>query len=219
MVKALPQLAAQLHDLLKPMVMTASSTQATTDDDEAADTAEAEVIQRAAVDCLRRMLGQPASRLNVEDPDDLGLPQQDLDRMKARMTPKGRKGLKKRFDEVNLGWEISLTLSASYWYLCGLAVGQRNRTHAGTEGYGPTGNIKFVLEVGIAESARHLASDARGWLETLGTTIQTVVTIYLGNGNYNDDTANSSPRMGTRSRPSRNFQDGDNLHQKTLRRR
>lgn len=48
MVKALPQLAAQLHDLLKPMVLAARLTNVPDDDhmaDEAADLAEAEVSQ------------------------------------------------------------------------------------------------------------------------------------------------------------------------------
>jgi hypothetical protein len=47
-VKALPQLAAQLHDLLRPMVLAARSTNVPDDDhtaDEVADLAETEVIQ------------------------------------------------------------------------------------------------------------------------------------------------------------------------------
>jgi hypothetical protein len=60
-------------------------------DEEAADEAKAKVIQWAALDCLWRMLGQPAGRLNVEDLDDLGLLQRDLDWMKARMMPRGCK--------------------------------------------------------------------------------------------------------------------------------
>ncbi|GFF87009.1 LOW QUALITY PROTEIN: hypothetical protein IFM47457_07354 [Aspergillus lentulus] len=81
-LKALPQFSAQLHDLLKPIVM---STRVKDDgeDEEAADQAEAEVIQRAVVDCLRH---------------DLGLPQLDLDRMNARMTPRGRKRERARQD-------------------------------------------------------------------------------------------------------------------------
>jgi hypothetical protein len=71
--------------------------------EETADQAEAEVIQRAAVDCLRRMLGQPASRLNVKDLDDLGLLQRDLDRMKARMMPRGRKRERARQDSPTEG--------------------------------------------------------------------------------------------------------------------
>jgi hypothetical protein len=58
MLKALPQFSAQLHDLLKPMVMAARAND-DGEDEEAADQAEAEVILRAASDCLQRMLGQP----------------------------------------------------------------------------------------------------------------------------------------------------------------
>ncbi|GFG14165.1 hypothetical protein IFM61392_08309 [Aspergillus lentulus] len=54
-----------------------------------ADT-ETETIQTHAGNCLRHMLGQPARRLGVQDLDDLSLPQRDIDRMKARITPKGR---------------------------------------------------------------------------------------------------------------------------------
>jgi hypothetical protein len=47
----LHQLAAQLHDLLKPMVLAARSTNLTADG-KTADDAEAEVIQQAVEDCL-----------------------------------------------------------------------------------------------------------------------------------------------------------------------
>ncbi|GIK02484.1 hypothetical protein Aspvir_006540 [Aspergillus viridinutans] len=53
--------------------------------------AQADLIQTHAEECLRRMLGQSSSRLGVQALDDLGLPQRDIDRMKARMMPKGRK--------------------------------------------------------------------------------------------------------------------------------
>ncbi|GFF90832.1 hypothetical protein IFM60648_09203 [Aspergillus lentulus] len=56
-LKALPLFSAQLHDLLKSMVMAAQAKD-DGEDEEAADQAEAEVIQGAVVDCLRRMLGQ-----------------------------------------------------------------------------------------------------------------------------------------------------------------
>ncbi|EAW18835.1 uncharacterized protein NFIA_087910 [Aspergillus fischeri NRRL 181] len=84
MVKALSELAAQLHDLLRPMHVPTRL-------HDGADLAEVEVIQRAAEDCLRRMLSQPASQLGAQALYDLVLPQQDIDRMRARMTPKGRK--------------------------------------------------------------------------------------------------------------------------------
>lgn len=59
--------------------------------------------------------------------------------------------------------------------------------------WGPkaTGNLQFVLEVGVSESAQRLAIDARGWLETPGTTVRTVVTISLGN--YDDDNVIEKP--------------------------
>ncbi|KAH1586815.1 hypothetical protein KXX44_000409, partial [Aspergillus fumigatus] len=66
-IKALPQLAASLHDLLKPLVVAAMG-----------DTADS-------------MLGQALSRMGVQALDDLGLPQWDVDCMKDWMTPKGRK--------------------------------------------------------------------------------------------------------------------------------
>ncbi|GIK00119.1 hypothetical protein Aspvir_004137 [Aspergillus viridinutans] len=53
-------------------------------DEDAADLAEAEVIQQAAEDCLHCMLSQPASQLGVQALDDLSLPQQDLDCMKYK---------------------------------------------------------------------------------------------------------------------------------------
>lgn len=40
-----------------------------------------------------------------------------------------------------------------------------------------------VLEVGVSESSRRLAIDARGWLETPGTTVKACITIYLGRAN------------------------------------
>ncbi|RHZ60685.1 uncharacterized protein CDV56_103297 [Aspergillus thermomutatus] len=107
-IKALPQLAAQLHDLLKPLVLAARTatrpadtgdTNESTEESDAND-AEAQVIQQHAEDCLRRMLGQRASRLGVSDLDDLGLLQRDVDRTKARMTRKGRP-LRKRQQEAS----------------------------------------------------------------------------------------------------------------------
>ncbi|KAF7179243.1 hypothetical protein CNMCM7691_008175 [Aspergillus felis] len=58
--------------------------------DSADEDAQAELIQTHAEACLRQMRGQSSNRLGVQALDDLGLPQRDLDRMKARMTPKGR---------------------------------------------------------------------------------------------------------------------------------
>ncbi|KAF4209786.1 hypothetical protein CNMCM8927_004989 [Aspergillus lentulus] len=81
-----PQLAPSLHDLQKPLVMAATGDAPESDD---ADT-ETETIQTHAGNCLCHMLGQPARRLGVKDLDDLSLPQRDIDRMKARITPKGR---------------------------------------------------------------------------------------------------------------------------------
>ncbi|KAF4242548.1 hypothetical protein CNMCM8980_000506 [Aspergillus fumigatiaffinis] len=101
-LKALPQFSAQLHDLLKPVVMAAQAKD-DSEDDEAADQAEAEVIQQIAVDCLRHMLGQTASRLNVKDLDDLSLPQRGLDQMEACMTPRGRKRERARQDSPTEG--------------------------------------------------------------------------------------------------------------------
>jgi hypothetical protein len=49
------------------------------------------------------MLGQTASRLNVKDLDDLGLPQRDLDRMKARVMLRGRKRERARQDSPTEG--------------------------------------------------------------------------------------------------------------------
>ena len=39
--------------------------------------------------------------------------------------------------------------------------------------------LSFVLEVGLSESSRHLAIDARGWLETRGTSVNLVITIEI----------------------------------------
>ncbi|KAH1589656.1 hypothetical protein KXX44_009319 [Aspergillus fumigatus] len=86
-IKALPQLAASLHNLLKPLVVAAMGDTA----DSADDDAQAKLIQTHAKAYLRQMLGQSSSQLGVQALDDLGLPQQDLDWMKAQMTPKGHK--------------------------------------------------------------------------------------------------------------------------------
>ncbi|KAF4231039.1 hypothetical protein CNMCM6805_000357 [Aspergillus fumigatiaffinis] len=77
-LKILPQFSAQLHDLLKPMVMAARAKDGG-EDEEAADQAEA------------------------EDLDDLGLPQRDLDRMKARVMLRGRKRERARQDSPTEG--------------------------------------------------------------------------------------------------------------------
>ncbi|KAH2677357.1 hypothetical protein KXW53_008579, partial [Aspergillus fumigatus] len=77
-IKALPQLAASLHDLLKPLVVAATGDTA----DSADEDAQAELIQTHAEACLRQMLGQASSRMGVQALDDLGLPQRDVDRMK-----------------------------------------------------------------------------------------------------------------------------------------
>ncbi|GFF45588.1 hypothetical protein IFM51744_06102 [Aspergillus udagawae] len=58
MLKAIPQFSAQLHDLLKPMVMAARAND-DGEDEEAVDQAEAEVIERAASDCLQHGRGGP----------------------------------------------------------------------------------------------------------------------------------------------------------------
>jgi hypothetical protein len=67
-IKALPQLAASLHDLLKPLVVAATGDTA----DSADEDAQAELIQTHAEACLRQMLGQSSSRLEVQALDDLG---------------------------------------------------------------------------------------------------------------------------------------------------
>ncbi|KAF4164299.1 hypothetical protein CNMCM6936_009368 [Aspergillus lentulus] len=72
---ALPQFSAQLHDLLKSMVMAAQAKD-DGEDEEAADEAEAEVIQRAVL---------------------------DLDGMNARMKPRGRKRERARQDSPTEG--------------------------------------------------------------------------------------------------------------------
>ncbi|RHZ60630.1 hypothetical protein CDV55_106811 [Aspergillus turcosus] len=61
--EALPQLAASLHDLLKPLVMAAT----TGDTPESVNgDAEADLIQRHAAVCVRCMLGQSARQLGVQ---------------------------------------------------------------------------------------------------------------------------------------------------------
>ncbi|GIJ90919.1 hypothetical protein Asppvi_009884 [Aspergillus pseudoviridinutans] len=45
------------------------------------------------------MLGKRASRLGVKDLDDLGLPEREVLRMKAKMTPSGRNAGQKRARE------------------------------------------------------------------------------------------------------------------------
>lgn len=69
-IKALPQLAASLYDLLKPLVVAATGDTA----DSADKDAQAELIQIYAEACLRQMLGQALSRMGVQALDDLGLP-------------------------------------------------------------------------------------------------------------------------------------------------
>ncbi|KAF7178994.1 hypothetical protein CNMCM7691_007869 [Aspergillus felis] len=72
-----------LQNLIKPMVLAARTTNVTADDttaDEAADDAR-------------------ASRLGVNDLDDLGLSEREVLRMKAKMTPSGRKAGQKRARE------------------------------------------------------------------------------------------------------------------------
>ncbi|KAL4806203.1 hypothetical protein BDV18DRAFT_138987 [Aspergillus unguis] len=51
--------------------------------------------------------------------------------------------------------------------------------------WGPesTDDLTVVLEVGTSESAPRLAIDARGWLETPGTTVKICITINLGQEN------------------------------------
>ncbi|KAL2870695.1 uncharacterized protein BJX67DRAFT_344393 [Aspergillus lucknowensis] len=44
-----------------------------------------------------------------------------------------------------------------------------------------TGSLKVVVEVGASESARQLAIDARGWVETPSTTVERCITINLTN--------------------------------------
>ncbi|PKX90517.1 uncharacterized protein P174DRAFT_433645 [Aspergillus novofumigatus IBT 16806] len=90
---------AQLYDLLKPMVM-AAQVKDDSEDKQATNQAKAEVIQQAVVDYLHCMLRQPASQLNIKHLDDLGLPQQDLDQMKACMTPRGCKRERVRQDSL-----------------------------------------------------------------------------------------------------------------------
>ncbi|KAL2829267.1 hypothetical protein BDW59DRAFT_142407 [Aspergillus cavernicola] len=46
-----------------------------------------------------------------------------------------------------------------------------------------TDDLTVVLEVGTSESARQLAIDARGWLETPGTTVEACITINLSRAN------------------------------------
>ncbi|GIK03242.1 hypothetical protein Aspvir_007311 [Aspergillus viridinutans] len=46
-----------------------------------------------------------------------------------------------------------------------------------------TGNLTVVLEVGDSESAQQLAINARGWLESPGTTAETCITIDLSEEN------------------------------------
>lgn len=46
--------------------------------------------------------------------------------------------------------------------------------------WGPASNTtepRFVVEVGLSESAQNLAADARGWLETSGSSVKLVITI------------------------------------------
>ncbi|KAH3575054.1 hypothetical protein KXV95_007109 [Aspergillus fumigatus] len=69
-IKALPQLAASLYDLLKPLVVAATGDTA----DSADKDAQAELIQIYAEACLRQMLGQALSQMGVQALDDLGLP-------------------------------------------------------------------------------------------------------------------------------------------------
>lgn len=73
---------------------------------------------------------------------------------------------------MGLRWEmdtfITLTISIGAWYrvadCCWSPVGQ---------------NPKLVLEAGLSESYDKLASTAKCWLETLGTSVQMVVTINI----------------------------------------
>lgn len=69
-IKALPQLAASLYDLLKPLVVAATGDTA----DSADKDAQAELIQIYAEACLRQMLGQALSQMGVQALDNLGLP-------------------------------------------------------------------------------------------------------------------------------------------------
>lgn len=39
--------------------------------------------------------------------------------------------------------------------------------------------LSMILEIGLSESARKLAQDSRGWLETAGSTIQVVITMNI----------------------------------------
>jgi hypothetical protein len=41
------------------------------------------------------------------------------------------------------------------------------------------GRLTFVVEIGLSESARQLALDARGWLETYSSSVKLVVTISI----------------------------------------
>jgi hypothetical protein len=41
----------------------------------------------------------------------------------------------------------------------------------------------MILEIGLTESARRLALDARGWLETTGSTIEVAITMKIDRNN------------------------------------
>lgn len=53
----------------------------------------------------------------------------------------------------------------------GLETGQKRLMHAGLRHYNPHTYLSFVLEIGLSESSSKLASDARGWQETKGSTV------------------------------------------------
>ncbi|KAH8705065.1 hypothetical protein BGW36DRAFT_353490 [Talaromyces proteolyticus] len=44
-------------------------------------------------------------------------------------------------------------------------------------------NLRVIFEIGLSESSRHLAMDARGWLETQGSTIELAITMIVDQSN------------------------------------